>query len=296
MTLLFLLMLPLVACSNDASTSLDDGSHEEPPTPPPLEGVDATHLVESFPQVPVKEGEFWVRPGSVSNLVKKQQPEPVEEPAEEALPAVEADGTSAEKVADSPAGEAGNKDAANEQLVAEYAAPSTPPPTTKPLPETPTRDREATRPQVQTAAAKPEPIAVKPAPEVAKPEPVAVKPAAAAAKPRAAESAPSNNLSIEKAALATKIENRQPIGVSDSFAEGTRVYLFNTILNPDGKAILIHHKWYRGEERVTSIKLSIKAARWRTWSVIPVYGKGPWRVDIVEPSGRVIHSEKFTVN
>jgi hypothetical protein len=302
MTLLLLLTLPLVACGEDASTSLDDGAGEEPPTPPPLEGVDATHLVQSFPQVPVKEGEFWVRPGSVSNLVKKQQPEPVEKPSSESAAPPAPPSAAAREVAEAPLDTAGNQDAANEQLAAEYAVPSTPPPDTEIPRDTQKRGQKVTTPQRPSAAIKPAPTATKPAPTAIKPAPTATKPAPTATKPAptatkpASTEAASNHLSVEKAALATKIENRQPIGVSDSFAEGTRVYLFNTILNPDGKTILIHHKWYRDEERVTSIKLSIKAARWRTWSVIPVYGKGRWRVDIVEPSGRVIHTERFTVN
>ncbi len=321
MTLLLLLLsTPLVACgSEDDGLGHDDGLTDEPPTPPPLEGVDATHLVASFPQVPVKEGEFWVRPGSVSNIVKRQQPE-VEAKAEppevvlagaESSTAREVDERSEKPVEESPVVVDG-RDAANEQLVAEHAAPSATPPESAP----PRRAREEVAASPATDATNRDRAArvAPPAPTGASTNsPPLVERKAAAPRGDAAASGsgtatapsppeparadvPSNNLSVAKAALATKIENRQPVGISDSFAEGTRVYLFNTILNPGGKGILVHHKWYRGDERVTSVKLSIKAARWRTWSVIPVYGKGPWRVDIVEPSGRVIHTEKFTVN
>jgi len=330
-TLLLISILVASCGTGDDGVGLDDGLGEEPPTPPPLEGVDAKHLVASFPQVPIKEGEFWVRPGSVSNIVKKQQPEvvPEAEPAElpiagaESPVAQEAEGQ-APVPADEQSPPADGRNAANEQLVAEHAAPSAPPPagaeprrtqresTTSPSATTTRAERDhptrANPPDPISPGTNRQPVRERVA-EVAKIEGVAEvtkreapgasgSDALTVTKPvePARSERESNNLSVAKAALATKIDNRQPVGVSDSFAEGTRVYLFNTILNPSGQSILIHHKWYRGEERVTSIKLSIKAARWRTWSVIPVYGKGPWRVDIVEPSGRVIHTEKFTVN
>lgn len=318
MTLLLLLLsTSLVSCGGkDDGLGYEDGLTEEPPTPPPLEGVDATHLVASFPQVPVKEGEFWVRPGSVSNIVKKQQPEleAKTEPAEVEVAGAESATTResrerSEKPAEERPVVTDGRDAANEQLVAEHTAPSPPPPTISPprraqkeaAPSQATMRDRVTRaaPPTPTGSSTDRPPVVErkaTAPDSKATAPRSAPSTATAPTEPAKSDVPSNNLSVAKAALATKIENRQPIGISDSFAEGTRVYLFNTILNPGGKGILVHHKWYRGEERVTSIKLSIKAARWRTWSVIPVYGKGPWRVDIVEPSGRVIHTEKFTVN
>jgi len=273
---------------------------EEPPTPPPLEGVDATHLVAAFPQEPVRPGEVWVRPGSVSNLIRKQQPpEPEPPPPAEIEP----------PASDTPAPEATRTDtaavAANEQLVAEGAGPQGEP--KAPSAEPPRPSAEPPRPSAERRSAPAE----APAPAARRaPTPTGTPPAAARAaiaepdRASAATPAPptepvqreSNNLSVARAALATKIEERQPVGISDTFTEGTKVYLYNMIINPGGEPILIHHKWYRGDERVAAVKLGIKAARWRTWSVIPVYGKGAWRVDIVEPSGRVIHSEKFTVN
>jgi len=273
----------LVSCGD--SSRVDDllVLEDEPPTPPPLDGVDVAHLVNAFPQEPVREGEAWIRPGSVSNIVKKQQPaEPKPEPEPEAAP------PAADKVAaDAPAGEQVTEveavpEAANEQLVAEDAVPDGPP-----APQT--RARPPARKARVSVVSPPAP----PAPPAA---PAPRADSTAAATPKATELGETNNLGVARVALATKIENRQPVGVSDTFAEGTRVYLYSMILNPDGKQMLIHHRWYRGEERAASVKLSIKGERWRTWSVIPVYGKGPWRVDIVEPSGRVIHSEKFTVN
>ena len=304
LTLLLLLPLVLIACGGGNDSELPPaGFDNEPPTPPPLEGIDVSHLVEGFPQVPVQAGEFWVRPGSISNLLKKQQPPPVEElPVADVVP-LAAMSPAAEQSDEDTTTVAADRETANEQLAAEHAAPSV---VAVKVEDRRREVRSLRPPRVAGRGAVTEAVAVAKGRTVvmSNPSPAAQTPSSPAQQPvavvqsvpaTAPGTAASNNLSVAKAALAIRIENRQPVGVSDTFAEGTKVYLFNTILNPGGKVILVHHKWYRGEERVTSIKLSIKAARWRTWSVIPVYGKGPWRVDIVEPSGRVLHTEKFTV-
>jgi hypothetical protein len=273
---------------------------DEPPTPPPLEGVDATHLIAAFPQEPIRAGEVWVRPGSVANLIKKQQPPEPEPPppAEDEPPAADAPPT---QQAEAEAAAV----AANEQLVAEGASPQGEPEAPRAGREAPRAGREAPRAERRRPPAEPPvPVARRAPAPTGTPLPAAeaavAEPAAASATSPAPAAAPgqreSNNLSVARAALGTGIEDRQPVGISDTFTEGTKVYLYNMILNPEGEPILIHHKWYRGGERVAAVKLGIKTARWRTWSVIQVYGKGAWRVDIVEPSGRVIHSEKFTVN
>ncbi len=327
------LLLPylalLAACGGSGHGDQQALAEQEPPTPPRLEGVDAVHLVEAFPQEPIKEGEAWVRPGSVSNIVKKQQPEPPSVPtatdttadrkaepsnasARQSLPGSAAQGGEG-MISEASRELAANPTAANEQLAAELVADPTPPrqqgqarSTAKAEPNKPARSANAqpvvgepASPAANTSAASTTrrtttSEAIGTTDQAARPASTAQTNAATTNKELVAPTA-ADKLSVATAALATRIENRQPVGVADRFAEGTRVYLFNTIINPDGNKVLVHHRWYRGEERAASVKLSVKAARWRTWSVIPVYGKGPWRVDVVAPSGRVFHTERFTV-
>ncbi len=273
----------LAACGDDSVDPNDlQFAQDEPPTPPPIEGADANHLLASFPQEPINPGEVWVRPGSVSNIIKKQQPESPEAATPQAVESTTPVPAAIEPAADGPT-------AANDQLVAEYT-----PPTAAPKP-TPAAPPKVPAPAATGAAAAPATSSSTPA----SPSPAA-KPTAPAAKPKPTSAAPAvektNNLSVGPAALATKIENRKPIGVSDTFADGTRIYLFSTILNPDGHATHVRHKWYRGEEVIASIKLSVKSPHWRTWSVVPAFGKGSWRVEVLAPNGKVIHTEKFTVN
>ena len=121
----------LAACGDDSVDPNDlQFAQEEPPTPPPIEGADANHLLASFPQEPINPGEVWVRPGSVSNIIKKQQPE---SPEAAIPPAVESAAPVPAASVPAPAGPT----AANDQLVAEYAPPTTAPkPTPAPKPTT----------------------------------------------------------------------------------------------------------------------------------------------------------------
>ena len=102
-------------------------------------------------------------------------------------------------------------------------------------------------------------------------------------------------MSILKGVVGTAIVDRQPTGVGERFAEGTKVHCFTAVANPAGTKRRIRHVWFQGTERKAAVGLNIKAARWRTWSVIPVYGRGKWRVDIVDESGQVLKSIPFVV-
>ena len=59
----------------------------------------------------------------------------------------------------------------------------------------------------------------------------------------------------------------------------------------------IFHKWYFRDRLATRKKLTLKPPRWGTFSSIQLRqeDKGPWRVDIVDSSGRVIDVLRFSI-
>ncbi len=107
--------------------------------------------------------------------------------------------------------------------------------------------------------------------------------------------APLGPLRILRAAVAAEIADREPKGVAERFPEGQEVYCHTVLGNPKGFRRTIRHNWYAGNERKASVELHIKAERWRTWSHIPVYGRGPWRVEVVDEDGEVLTSLPFVV-
>jgi hypothetical protein len=120
---------------------------------------------------------------------------------------------------------------------------------------------------------------------------------AAPAKTEAAPAAaPAGDISVVDAKLGTGVENRDIQGEADSFKPDVgKVYCWSKIKGGEGSEIT--HAWYKGDQKVTEVKLNIKFASMRTWSykTIPAGAEGSWRVDIVGPDGTVLKSLPFTV-
>ncbi len=102
-------------------------------------------------------------------------------------------------------------------------------------------------------------------------------------------------IEVTTAVLAHDVVDRKPVRESALFEEGVEVYCFNRLGNPSDVRRRIRHVWFHEGKRKSSIALSVKGKTWRTWSSIPVYGPGAWRVDIVDESDRVLASLPFTV-
>ncbi len=124
------------------------------------------------------------------------------------------------------------------------------------------------------------------------PKPTAT-PAPDAPAPRTAPPS-SGVIEVTESVLAEQIVDRRPKNPGSSFAEGGRVYLFNRFDNPGGQRRVVQHVWYSGDTERNRIDLTLKAETWRTWSYSTVYGKGPWRVDVLD-GDRLIDRKEFTV-
>ena len=144
-----------------------------------------------------------------------------------------------------------------------------------------------------------EPTAAKEAAVAARRRSEEMRRKAAAAAARAQEPTPDPAdlppMEVLHAALADKVVDRRPVGEATTFREGTEVTCFNRLANPGGTRRTVRHVWFHESTRKSSIKLSVKGTKWRTWSSLPVYGAGAWRVDVVDETGRVLRSMPFTV-
>jgi len=134
------------------------------------------------------------------------------------------------------------------------------------------------------------------APTPAPPEPTpapapspSVEPEAPA--PVAANLAP---MTVIEAVAVSSIVDRRPSG-EGPFRDGSEINIFTRVDNPGGQLRTIRHQWYFDGSRRSNVSLKIKGTTWRTWSTRPVYGVGPWRVDIVDEAGTVLKSVTFTV-
>jgi len=122
----------------------------------------------------------------------------------------------------------------------------------------------------------------------------AEKPAAEAAP--GAEAANEGGAQVADAKLGTGVQDREPQGVATSFKPDVgKVYCWTKVTGAEGGEIT--HVWYKGDEKMTEVKLPIKYASTRTWSAktIPADGKGDWKVEVLGPDGTVLQTLTFTI-
>jgi len=104
-------------------------------------------------------------------------------------------------------------------------------------------------------------------------------------------------LKVEQIAIAVAVEDRQPIGVSDVFADTVGTLYCYTEIRGMGQSTTVSQVWYYGENRMAEVKLSVRGYRWRTWStkVMQVEWTGDWRVDVVSEDGKILKSKRFRI-
>lgn len=112
---------------------------------------------------------------------------------------------------------------------------------------------------------------------------------------RVAISAPvSETVKVDRVALGTGVENREPMGETKEFmASVNRVYHWSKI-SAANVPTEIKHVWYAGGKKEAEVSLPVKYVSMRTWSSKAVW-PGQWKVEIVDSSGHVISSTEFVV-
>jgi len=104
-------------------------------------------------------------------------------------------------------------------------------------------------------------------------------------------------IQVENGVLAAAVEDREPVGVAESFGADVGRVCYHTILVGDFGATTIEHVWERAGEEAARVSLDVQGPRWRTWSCkkIPAEWAGAWRVLAVDASGTELQALSFTV-
>ncbi len=104
-------------------------------------------------------------------------------------------------------------------------------------------------------------------------------------------------ISIARLVVGTGVENREPVGVAETFSSATeKVVCFleaaNIVEDTD-----ITFVWIYNGQDVLKTDLALKAGpRWRTKADKNLYGKkGDWKVEIRDKSGKALKDVKFKV-
>jgi len=116
----------------------------------------------------------------------------------------------------------------------------------------------------------------------------------AAARPMASAS----NLTVE-AVLTRAVLDRVPqdtVTTIPTPAGTDSLFLWTRVTGADPGTV-IHHVWFRGDEQVADVELTVGGSPWRTWSkkTIPADWTGAWRVEVRDAAGNVLETKQFTV-
>jgi hypothetical protein len=104
-------------------------------------------------------------------------------------------------------------------------------------------------------------------------------------------------MNVERLVIGTAIEDREPVGVADSFgADVGRVYCFLEARNIE-TSTPVQFVWYFGENVMANVELTVgQGGRWRTYSSKNLAGlKGNWRVELQDAEKNVLGSVDFKV-
>ena len=104
-------------------------------------------------------------------------------------------------------------------------------------------------------------------------------------------------LTIARLVVGTGVEDREPVGVAETFPATTeKVYCFleATEISKDTEISFV---WFHGENEMLKTNLPLQTGpRWRTFANKNVAGmKGEWRVEIRDVNGNLVKDVKFKV-
>lgn len=101
---------------------------------------------------------------------------------------------------------------------------------------------------------------------------------------------------VVEAAIATVVENRQPVGGAETFnAQVGKLFCWSKIAGGEAGGEIVH-EWRKGNEVVASVTLAIGGSPWRVYSskIILPEMTGKWSVAIKQ-GDRVLKTLEFTV-
>lgn len=109
-------------------------------------------------------------------------------------------------------------------------------------------------------------------------------------------------VSLRQFALATEVEERQPVDPGDTFSRGEveRIYAFLDVRNPGREPVTLTVHWARpdGSDRFEATEIEIPGhRRWRTWAYTSPSRLGPGEhlCRVTTPDGDEIGRRRFRV-
>ena len=106
-----------------------------------------------------------------------------------------------------------------------------------------------------------------------------------------------NEFAVARLVIGTGVENREPVGVAETFPATTeKVYCFleATEILKDTEVSFV---WFLGEKEMLKTNLPLQTSpKWRTFADKNIGGmKGDWKVEVRDVKGNLVKDIKFKV-
>lgn len=107
----------------------------------------------------------------------------------------------------------------------------------------------------------------------------------------------SKELTLAQAAMCEGIKDFYPHNPGAVFSITIGEVSCFTLFDPVPGKTFIYHNWFHRDNPSTTKKLSLNPPRWSTYSKIQLRetDKGPWRVEISDYKGKVLHILRFSI-
>ncbi len=106
-----------------------------------------------------------------------------------------------------------------------------------------------------------------------------------------------DGLEVIRGAICRDVVDREPVDAGTQFAPSVgKLYCFTQITGAQGPTE-VFHVWYFAETERARVSLSVNGSSWRTYSskIIQSHEIGDWRVDVLDPEGKVLETLLFEI-
>ena len=104
-------------------------------------------------------------------------------------------------------------------------------------------------------------------------------------------------LKLVRVAMCEKIKELNPENEAIAFSIAIEKVSCFTFFDPVLEKMFIYHNWFHKDKLSTKIKLLLQPPRWSTFSTVQLRetDKGPWRVEIIDQQGNILHISRFSI-
>lgn len=112
-----------------------------------------------------------------------------------------------------------------------------------------------------------------------------------------ASPATAGKLHLKQAVMCQRVENLTPVDSGVVFSVSSGQVCCYTSFDSVPRHTVVYHRWYHRDELSTQTRLRLYPKKWSTYSVIQLRETdvGPWRVEVVDQSGRILDTLRFSI-